>query len=339
MNIQIFLLVFACLQTILLIYQSTIPAFRTPASLVASTFSVADAIGLCILSHVEHVRSVRPSAIINVYLLITLPFDVARSKSLWTEGATKSLAAVFSGAIGIKFMILVTEAIEKRSILLSRYQHYSPEATSGIYSRSFFFWLNKLMTTGFNRVLSNEDLYPIDEEMTSKILHGHAHIAWNNTNKTDARALLWSTLRANYAAFTYCILPRICLIGFRYAQPLLLTRTVEFANNPHDPESVGWGLTAAFGLVFLGLAIANGAYYHMCYRFVVASRGSLVTLIYAKTMDLSITALDESAAVTLMSNDTSKIISQYYTTVANNIISSNNLRCTERSPRALGSPN
>ena len=54
-------------------------------------------------------------------------------------------------------MLLVTEAIEKRHILLREYQYMSPEATSGIYSRSFFFWLNQLMTTGFNRVLNNED--------------------------------------------------------------------------------------------------------------------------------------------------------------------------------------
>lgn len=280
------------------------PALRTPVALIASTLTVFDAIGLCILSHVEHVRSVRPSAIINVYLLLTLPFDIAHSRTLWSEGATQSFAAVFSSSVGIKFMMLVAEAIEKRPILLQRYHHYSPEATSGIYSRSFFFWLNKLMTTGFNRVLSNEDLYPIDEEMTSRVLLTHASEAWNNTEKSSPRALLWSILRANQAAFLYCVFPRLCLIGFRYAQPFLLTRTVHFANNPGESDSTGWGLTAAFGLVFLGMAVANGAYYHMSYRFVVASRGSLVTLIYAKTMDLSITALNESAAVTLMSNDT-----------------------------------
>jgi hypothetical protein len=44
----------------------------------------------------------------------------------------------------------------------------------------------------------------------------------------------------------------------------------------------------------------------MNYRFVSTVRGTLVSLIYAKTMDLSITALDESVAVTLMANDTGK---------------------------------
>lgn len=54
----------------------------------------------------------------------------------------------------------------------------------------------------------------------------------------------------------------------------------------------------------MGMAVASGAYYHMTFRFVTAVRGSLVGLIYVKTVDLSVTALDESAAITLMSNDT-----------------------------------
>lgn len=42
----------------------------------------------------------------------------------------------------------------------------------------------------------------------------------------------------------------------------------------------------------------------MRYRYITTVRGTLVSLIYSKTMDLSITELDESVAVTLMSNDT-----------------------------------
>jgi ATP-binding cassette, subfamily C (CFTR/MRP), member 1 len=162
------------------------------------------------------------------------------------------------------------------------------------------------MRTGFRRVLSNEDLYPIDDNMTSRVLLDRGQKAWNSTNKTRPRALFWSTLWASKGAFAYCIFPRICLIGFRYAQPFLLSRTVNFASSPEESESVGWGLTGAFGLVFLGLAIATGSYYHMTYRFVTTVRGTLVGMIYAKTMDLSITALDESVAVTLMANDTGK---------------------------------
>ena len=128
-----------------------------------------------------------------------------------------------------------------------------------------------------------------------------------STNRTKPRALLWSTLKVTRLALCYGIFPRLCLIALRYSQPFILHRAVEFANNAEEPDAIGWGLTAAFGLVFIGLALSNGSYYHMVYRFVVALRGTLVSMIYSKTVDLSITALDESVAVTLMSSDVETI--------------------------------
>ncbi len=140
---------FAFIQTALLILNVQNPSLRTRATIAASALTLLDALGLCLLSHIEHVRSIRPSAIINVYLLLTLPFAVASARTLWLSGATRSIAAVSTSTLGVKVMILITEAIEKRDILLDRYRNSSPETTSGIYSRSFFWWLNKLMTTGY----------------------------------------------------------------------------------------------------------------------------------------------------------------------------------------------
>ncbi|CAI7612922.1 unnamed protein product, partial [Penicillium discolor] len=84
--------------------------------------------------------------------------------------------------------------------------------------------------------------------------------------------------------------------------PFLLTRTIAFANDEDQPDSIGWGLTGAFFIVLLGVAVSNGFFYHMTFRFVTSARGSLVSIIYSKTVDLSVTALDESVAVTLMSS-------------------------------------
>jgi len=73
-------------------------------------------------------------------------------------------------------------------------------------------------------------------------------------------------------------------MGFRNAQPFLLSRTVAFASSYDEPNSIGWGLTGAFGIVFLGLAIAPGSYYHTNHRFVTTICDTLVCFIYAKTM-------------------------------------------------------
>ena len=116
------------------------------------------------------------------------------------------------------------------------------------------------MRTGYLRVISNADLYPIDEDMSASSLNYNAQRVWIVADKSRPRALLWTTLKASRKSFCYCIFPRICQIGFRYAQPFLLSRTVEFANNPGEPDAVGWGLTGAFLLAFVGVAVVNGSY-------------------------------------------------------------------------------
>lgn len=294
--------------TILVLYVAN-PSVRTPTALAAAALVVIDALGLLLLSHAEHFRSIRPSNIINTYLFVTVLFDIARSRTSWIQHTPKPIAAVFSAMLAVKIIVAVTEAVEKRGILLSQYHDVSPEATSGIYSRAFFWWLNKIMMTGFRRVIREEDLFPIEDDLSSIVLKRRAETLWDKADKTRPHALFWSTLNANRNRLAAGIFPRLCLVGFRYAQPFLLSRTVDFASSKQESDNVGWGLTGAFFIVFLGMAISSASYYHMCYRFVTTVRGTLVSMAYAKTVDLSITALDESAAITLMSNDTGEFSS------------------------------
>ncbi|PSS23282.1 hypothetical protein M430DRAFT_215613 [Amorphotheca resinae ATCC 22711] len=80
------------------------------------------------------------------------------------------------------------------------------------------------MPTGYSRVIYHGDLYPIEEDLSSSTLNDHAEQVWAGADKHQRRALFWSTLKASRAFLAYCIFPRICLIGFKYAQPFLLTR-------------------------------------------------------------------------------------------------------------------
>ena len=122
-------MVYACMQAVILVSHATVPVLRSQATLAAATLTPFAAIVLFTLSRAEHINSVRPSAIINVYLIVTLPFNVAKSRTLWLDGATKPVAAVFTSAVCLKVMIPILEAVEKRSILLDRYRYSSPEAT------------------------------------------------------------------------------------------------------------------------------------------------------------------------------------------------------------------
>ncbi|KAF4969944.1 hypothetical protein FSARC_2930 [Fusarium sarcochroum] len=299
--------IYTGLQLVILTYWSVGPLPTSQSQIAAAALVFINGLLLALLSYVEHTRSVRPSTIINVYLLFTSLFDCAIARTLWLLDGAHAVARLFTAATSAKALVLVFEAWEKRSILRAQYRELSPESTSGILGRSVFWWINPLMKMGFTQFLTERDLYVIDSSLFARRLFEQAHRSWSAANHLKNNALFWSTIWAARAVFGLGILCRLCLMGFKYAQPFLIQRTIVFASNLDEPKEIGWGLTGAWCSVFIGLAISNGFYWHVTYQFVTAVRGSLISLIYDKTLDLSITAFDESIAVTLMSADTENI--------------------------------
>ncbi|KAJ5960301.1 uncharacterized protein N7479_007451 [Penicillium vulpinum] len=73
------------------------------------------------------------------------------------------------------------------------------------------------------------------------------------------------------------------------------------------PANYACGLIGAYAIVYLGIAISYAAYEHKTYRVITMVRGSLVTLIFDKTLRMSTTAISDTAAITLMSTDIERI--------------------------------
>lgn len=75
--------------------------------------------------------------------------------------------------------------------------------------------------------------------------------------RTGKHRLLSETANAFKWQLLAPILPRIVLIAFTFCQPLLLNRFITYLANPGGSESanIGYGLVAAYGIVYLGLAV------------------------------------------------------------------------------------
>lgn len=282
------------------------------ASTAAAALSLISAVALCCLSHLEHLRSITPSPVINTYMLLSLPMDVARVRTAWIRGGSLPLAIVYTVSVAMKLVSLLAEAIEKRGILLPRYQAISPESASGVYSKGVFYWLNSLLWKGFGSILAVDDLYPLDADLKSNDIQRELARGWARKKDKDRKnAFLWSTMWALRRPLAKAVFPRLYVTFFQYMQPFFITAVIKFLQEPVSSQSTatGWTLTAAYGLDFLGLAVANGAFMHQTYRTVTISRGVIVTMIYSQTTELSLASVNESAAVTLMSADVERICS------------------------------
>jgi ATP-binding cassette subfamily C (CFTR/MRP) protein 1 len=134
-------------------------------------------LALPVLSFAEHGKSVRPSSLLNGYLLVSLLCDVTQARTLWLIASNK-IANDFTATVALKFVLLLLEAVEKRRILLPKFESYPPEATSGIFSRCLFWWLNPLFRKGLWKTLSLNDLYGLDKHLLSGYLDNLLNSAW-----------------------------------------------------------------------------------------------------------------------------------------------------------------
>lgn len=308
---QVLLSAFATIQLTVLLARATFLETGTHASVSAAALDFTAACVLFVLSCLEHSRSVTPSTIIGLFLIISFPFDVVRVRTFYllTGYAAKGIANLLSLSLAIKLAVLITESVEKRGILLEPYHGLPPEMTSGLYNKSVFWWLNPLLRVGFGKTLKLEDLYDLDETLASANVERRFRQQWATIKEHHRFSLLWTTIKVLKWQLLVSAIPRLLLAAAKFAQPFLVQETISFVSNREtQPVSIGWGLVGAYFLVYFAQAILGAAYKHLINRCVAQIRGGLISLLYHKTLELSIVTVDPSAALTLMSSDIQRIV-------------------------------
>ena len=188
----------------------------------------------------------------------------------------------------------------------------SPEETSGVFNMSIFGWLNHLIMTGYRKVLSVEDLYFLDVELSATPLQAEFSKHWKGSQVSMRSRLLQVTLKTLRWQYALPIGPRLALVGFTFCQPFLINGILNYIQDPHHPSpNIGYGYIGAAAIVYAGIAISTGFYWYLHQRALTMTRACLVSALYQSTTSISITQLDNSAAVTLMSTDTERIMSGF----------------------------
>lgn len=245
----------------------------------------------------------------NTYLAISLLFDVAVARTLWLLDGIESIAIIFTVATSLKLVVLLLEAHGKAPYLRVPFSFFPPEAISGIFSRSVFWWLNPLLKRGFGSILAIDDLYVLDHELSSELLYGSLWKRWTSTEHTHRHALLINVVAFLKWSWMSIALSRFCLIAFTYSQPFLIHKVIgQVSDNAASRNrNNGYGLIAATFFIYAGIALSRVHYTHTQNRLITKIRGALISIIYHKTLQLSLTGADTSAALTLMSTDTDRI--------------------------------
>lgn len=98
-------------------------------------------------------------------------------------------------------------------------------------------------------------------------------------------------------------------MGFTFAQPFLIHRVLSFTSSAAPRfANVAYGLIGAYAIVYIGSALSLTIYEHKVYRTLSKFRGSLIAMVYGKTLRLGSSSGSWNAeAITLMSADIDRL--------------------------------
>ncbi|GAD93146.1 ABC transporter [Paecilomyces variotii No. 5] len=297
------------LQVVLLTLWAQPHVAKTRATLATTALSLAASAPFMWLSYWEHMRSLRPSTLLTLYLGLSTLLDLARLRTLFFFDAGHKITSVFLAGYCVKVFILGLELIEKRKLLLDDWKASAPEATASVYRRALFLWLNRLFARSYRSILSLETLPKIDDDILAASNIDILRSRWANADKSNRYALLWTfVVHYKWTILAAC-LPRLAYTGFTFAQPFLIDRVLSFTSGSRDNRSAneGYGLIGAYAIVYIGAAISLPLYEHKVYRTLAKFRGSLTAMIYEKTLLLSSSGSSSAEAITLMSADIDRL--------------------------------
>ena len=175
--------ILASLQLALLVLWTLSP-HRTSASLPSAVVSLIASIALVYTSWVLHFRLLRPSSLVDLYLLVSIVCDAFQVRTLHLVTDTGALAPVALTALCVKTLLFVLECQSKHTLLREQYRDtLGAEETAGIFNRWFLTWLNPLFIAGYKKIIDNDDLPKIDTELSSEYLRDRMQETWNKRCK------------------------------------------------------------------------------------------------------------------------------------------------------------
>ncbi|KAI1109282.1 putative ABC transporter [Nemania sp. NC0429] len=272
-------------------------------SLIISAVAV---LGLTVLLFQEEERSQRHSDVATLYLSIsvlcdavylTMPHDIPRESRI-------SRAVLLRCCM--QSVLLFSTYHTQRTVLRPGSNGQSPEPPRSLLSKALFLWINPILLRGYGNILTHRDMPALSQDMKPESTRKAIRQTWSQRAKPETPASLpLALLKSLRGPFLAASAPRLCLIIFRYSQPILIEKSIKFfARPPAETDAAhGYWLVVSAVAIYLGLALSTAAYQHSIARLKLMTRSSLMGLIHDKTMESPSVTYDNGEAITLMSTD------------------------------------
>ncbi|GKZ39898.1 hypothetical protein AbraIFM66950_001555, partial [Aspergillus brasiliensis] len=180
------------------------------------------------------------------------------------------------------------------------------EDAAGTFSLLFFSWMTPMLREGYVSTLSTASLPEIYHMLLSGTLRTRAIEAWTSRTESPKLTLPLTLARCLKSALLLPTVPRLFVIIFRYAQPLVMDAIIRFVRDTTADTDSGLHLIAYSATIYVGMMVSTAIYQRCIDRLRIMVRGALIGLIHDQAMKLPGKEA-QSEATTLMSSDVDSV--------------------------------
>ena len=249
------------------------------------------------VQYLEHCRSRTPNGVVLFYWLLLIIVYAVRLHSLISRQFYRdqiSYFVVFCVGVGLAVFEFVLEwLVAKRQ---SRYdlvgdQDECPVEHADIFSRLTFSWMTPLMRHGYKEYLTEDDLWDLRAEDTSKVTGERFERAWAQELERKLPSLWLALFRAFGGPYFGALVFKTGSDVLYYAQPQLLRLLITFVESyrTEDPQPVIRGMAIALAMFAASVCqtILLHQFFQRAFETGMRVKASLAATIYSKSLKLS----------------------------------------------------
>ncbi|KDO18964.1 hypothetical protein SPRG_14801, partial [Saprolegnia parasitica CBS 223.65] len=185
-----------------------------------------------------------------------------------------------------------------------------PEDSDGWRAAVFFTWLNPIMELGSSRPLQADDLYGLDRCNRATNVAVAFEKQWAAQRQRPRPSILRALFGAFGTKFLWAGLLRLVRDSLQFVAPFVIKRMIAFLRDDDASIATGWELVALIFVSGLIQSFCFRQYVYYCKETGLQIRSAIVTSIYAKSLQLSTQALQETSTgqiSNLMSIDAARL--------------------------------
>lgn len=140
---------------------------------------------------------------------------------------------------------------------------FHPLSTANLFSAFTFWWINDVLKTGSQRLLTQSDVFPIHEKYKTQELTAKLQKQWNNDveecRRSGKRAKLWKSVLKTIPLKEFCLNWCVSLLyaAGRVIQPLLLGTLIQLLMDSDKGNGLAYGVAALMPLCGLTAATSH----------------------------------------------------------------------------------